>query len=302
MKPVLSLNDLASRLGVPRDELSAVASEVDRHYRSWQKLYRKSGKVRTIHSPSRELKAIQRRITRHILIPIKICPNVHGGVKKCSPRTNATPHLRRKWLVNLDVRDFFPQIRHKIVLKLFRQELGFGRDVARLLTRLTTRDGGLPQGAPTSLALANLVLWKPVDVPVADEAAKLNINYTRWVDDISISGDDPRPIINEIAQRLSWRGLRMYRKKAKFHAQEKLKVTPKWERQEVTGLVVNGEQPTISRSRRDKIRAAIHQLKAFEGAAFLREVDSIEGRINHLRQFSTRLAERFWKELEVAKR
>jgi hypothetical protein len=57
-----------------------------------------------------------------------------------------------------------------VVLVFFREELGFGRHVARLLTRLVTRDGGLPQGAATSLAMANLLLWKPLDVPVAQEA------------------------------------------------------------------------------------------------------------------------------------
>jgi hypothetical protein len=224
------MNDLSSRLGVPRDRLNAVAAEVGRHYRSWQKLYKRTGKVRTLHAPSKELKDIQRRITRNILLRIEISPHVHGGVKGCSPRSNATPHLSRKWVASLDVRDFFPQIRHGIVLKLFRKELGFGRDVARLLTRLTTRDGGLPQGAPTSLALANLILWKPLDVPVAEEAAALNLNYTRWVDDISASGEDPRPIINAAAKRLSQRGLRMYREKAKFQTKPKLKITPRSQR------------------------------------------------------------------------
>lgn len=145
MKPILSMNDLASRLGIARCSLRAIAGEVDRHYRSWSKKNKTTGKVRILHAPSKQLKDIQKRITRNILLKIQISPDVHGGVKGCSPRSNATPHLRRKWVANLDVRDFFPQVRHGIVLKLFGKELGFGRDVARLLTRLTTREGGLPK-------------------------------------------------------------------------------------------------------------------------------------------------------------
>lgn len=286
------MNDFSSRLGIPRSRLDEVAAEVGHHYRSWQKLNKKTGKVRTLHAPSKELKDIQRRITRNILLKIEISPYVHGGVKGCSPRTNATPHLRRKWVASLDVRDFFPQIRHGVVLKLFRQELGFGRDVARLLTRLTTREGGLPQGAPTSLALANLILWKPVDLPIAGQASVLNLNYTRWVDDICASGDDPRPIINAVAKRLSQRGLRMYREKAKFQTKPKLKITPRWRRQEVTGLVVNGKAPSVSRQRRDKVRAAIHQARNLKDSEFQKACESVQGRINHIAQFNPLAARR----------
>lgn len=292
MKPILSLNDLSSRLGISRDNLVAVAAVANRSYRSWQKLYKRTGKVRTLREPSKELKEIQRRITRNILLRIEIPAHVHGGVKGCSPRTNAQPHLRRKWVANLDVRDFFPQIRHLIILRLFRKELGFGRDVSRLLTRLTTFDGGLPQGAPTSLALANIILWKPVDTPVAEEAAALGLNITRWVDDISVSGNDPRPIINSVAKRLSQRGLRMYRAKAPFQSTPKLKIVPRDQRQEVTGLVVNGKAPTISRKRRDRVRAAIHQLTKLQGAAFSKGAASIQGRINYVAQFHPRAVRR----------
>ncbi|MDY6947374.1 MAG: reverse transcriptase family protein [Pseudomonadota bacterium] len=285
MKPILSLNDLSSRLGIPRATLATIAANAARSYRSWQKLYKRTGKIRTLREPSKELKEAQRRIARNVLLQIEIPAHVHGGVKGCSPRTNATPHLRRKWVASLDVRDFFPQIRHGVILRLFRKELGFGRDVSRLLTRLTTFDGGLPQGAPTSLALANIILWTPVDMPIAEEAATLDLRITRWVDDISVSGDDPRPIINSVAKRLSQRGLRMYRAKARFQTKPKLKIVPRNQRQEVTGLVVNGKHPTVSRPRRDRVRAAIHQLNKLQGGEFAKEAESIQGRINHISQF-----------------
>jgi RNA-directed DNA polymerase len=300
MKPILSLNDLSSRLGIARADLIALAVDIDSHYRTWQKKNERTGKVRTLHAPSKALKHAQKRITRNILLGIEIGAEVHGGVKGCSPRSNATPHLRRKWLANLDVRNFFPMVRHPIVLQLFRKELGFGRDVARLLTRLTTRDGGLPQGAPTSLALANLILWKPVDVPIAAHAAALELIYTRWVDDISASGDDPRPIINAVAKRLSQRGLRMYRER-NSEGKLKLTITPRSQRQEVTGLVVNGKAPTVSRQRRDKVRAAIHQATKLDGLEFRKAVNSIQGRIHHVSQFNPGAAKRLTVSLRAAK-
>jgi RNA-directed DNA polymerase len=292
VKKILSMNDLTSRLGVARSDLLALAGEVERHYKTWSKVNKKTGKVRVLHAPSKQLKDVQKRITRNILLKIDISPDVHGGVKGCSPRTNATPHLRRQWVANLDVRDFFPQVKHGVVLRLFRIELSFGRDVARVLTRLTTRDGGLPQGAPTSLALANLILWKPLDLPIAEKAAALDLQYTRWVDDISASGDDPRPLINAVALRLSQRGLRMYRERAKYQTKPKLKITPRWQRQEVTGLVVNGRTPSISRHRRDKVKAAIHQMSGLKGFELLKAYESVQGRINHISQFNPGAADR----------
>ena len=97
----------------------------------------------------------------------------------------ADRHVRtqpRTWVslvwVNLDVKDFFPNVRHYIVYRMFRRELGFGRDVARLLTRLTTFRAGLPQGAPTSTAIANVLLALPVDGPISVEAERSSPLYT----------------------------------------------------------------------------------------------------------------------------
>jgi hypothetical protein len=129
-------------------------------------------------------------------------------------------------------------------------------------------------------------------LPIAEKAAVLNLSYTRWVDDICASGDDPRPLINAVAKRLSQRGLRMYREKAKFQTKPKLKITPQWQRQEVTGLVVNGKAPTISRLRRDKVKAAIHQMSQLKGFERQQAERSIQGRINHIAQFNSGAADR----------
>jgi hypothetical protein len=93
----------------------------------------------------------------------------------------------------------------------------------------------------------------------------------------------------------------MYRERSKFQAKPKLKITPHWRRQEVTGLVVNGKFPTISRVRRDRVRAAIQQLKGLKGSEFQKAVDSIQGRILHVAQFNLRVAARLRSQLRVAK-
>src|SRR5437899_9317974 len=152
---------------------------------------------------------------------------------------------------------------------MFPKARGFGREVARLLTRLTTLDSELPQGAPTSTGVANLLLALPVDDPIAAEAKRLGVRCTRFVDDIVLSGPNPRPMINVAGRMLSKRRLRMHREKGKRQSKAKLKITPRSKPQEVTGLLVNTQSgPSVSRRRRDNIRAALFALRnATDGVA-----------------------------------
>ena len=214
MQPILSVKDLSSRLGTPAAQLREIADDIKAHYKVWPLLDKKKQKVRLLRVPSNELKEIQRRIKNNILALITLGEGVHGGVRGRSPRSNATQHLSQPCAVNLDVRDFFPNVRHYVVYRMFRRELGFGRDAARLLTRLTTLNSQLPQGAPTSTAVANVLLALPVDGPISVEAKRFDVRYTRFVDDITFSGSNPRPLINIVGRMLSRKRLPMYRKKA----------------------------------------------------------------------------------------
>lgn len=236
---------------------------------------------------------IQRRIQR-LLAAISLGDEVHGGVRGRSPRSNAGCHLGEPYVVNLDVRDFFPSVRHGLVYRMFRRELGFGRDVASLLTRLTTFRDQLPQGAPTSTIVANLLLAVPVDGPLTARSREIGVRYTRFVDDITLSGSNPKPLINAVARMLSSRRLQIWRKKSK------LKITRQSEPQEVTGLMVNSRKgPSISRRRRANIRAAIFQLRNLtDDESRVAAVNSIRGRIAHVRLFNPGAAKRLHRYLE----
>ena len=305
MRPIVSLRDLASRLGTPVDRLRAIASGIRGDYKTMPLKDKKNKHVvRELDVPSDELKEIQRRIKANILDRIGFSTAAHGGVRGRSPRTNAMQHLGQRCVVNLDVRHFFPNVRHYVVYRMFRYELGFGHDVARLLTRLTTLKSRLPQGTPTSTAVANLVLALPLDRPIEIEAGRSGIRVTRFVDDITLSGADPRPLINRVGRLLSQRRLPMYRKKARWLTRPKLRISSQASPQEVTGLIVNSKTgPTVSKTRRDNIRAAVFQLEGLRGEDFAAAVRSIRGRISHVRQFNPRAAGRLdrYLALTVAK-
>ena len=303
MKPILSANDLSSRLGIPLARLCEIADDIKPHYKLTALPDKKDKtKIRMLRVPAYELKDIQKRIKNNVLDRIALDDCVHGGVRDRSPRTNATDHLGQRCVVNLDVKKFFPKIRHYVVYRMFQQELGCGRDVARLLTRLTTYGGQVPQGAPTSTAIANVLLSVPVDGPVTKRAKASNVRYTRFVDDVTFSGSNPRPLINLVGRMLSKRRLQMYRPKRKWSSKPKFQIAPRSAPQEVTGLLVNSQtSPSVSRQRRDKVRAAIFALRrSIDDGDAEKVVRSIRGQILHVRQFNPGSAKRLQRGLESA--
>lgn len=300
MRPILSIKDLSWQLGTRTERLYEIADDIGSHYKFLSLLDKRKQQARHLWIPTNELKEIQRRIKNSVLEPIALGEGVHGGVRGRSPRSNANLHLGQDCVVTLDVRNFFPNVRHYVVYRMFRRDLGFGRDVARLLTRLATFKAQLPQGAPTSTAIANVLLALPLDGPISIEAQRSNVVYTRFVDDITLSGSDPRPLINTVARMLSRRRLPMHRKKAKGHSKPKLRITSRSSPQVVTGLIVNAKTgPSVARQRRDKVRAAIFDLRnRTEGPALRVAVSSIRGKIAHIRQFNPGSAERMQRYLE----
>lgn len=282
MKPILSERRLAHLLGVPLARLRDIAANVPTHYRTWSAHNKRTNKVREIKSPDEELKAIQRSICTRVLGSNSFGPDVHGGVPKRSPVTNAERHIGGKWLVTIDVRSFYPSVRHEMVFRMFR-EFGCGNSVARLLTRLTTLDGALPQGAPTSVAIANLLLARPLDDPTGEQARAVGVSFTRFIDDIGMSGDNPAALINDVARRLSQRGLSIHRARREG---SKLRICSHTTPQKITGLLINSGRPTLSRVHRGAVRAAIRELAGVTDAPTREKaVRSVRGRIAHVERF-----------------
>ena len=134
----------------------------------------------------------------------------------------------------------------------------------------------------------------PVDGPVLEQARSSNFSYTRFIDDLTVSGSDPRQLINLIARQLSKRQLAISRK-------DKLKIMPRSGTQEVTGLLVNAKKPSLSKKRRDRVRAAVHQLRQeTEGGEHRRAKLSVLGRINYVKQHNPGTAVRLDKQLRLS--
>lgn len=250
--PAGNLAELAALLKTTPEKLDWLVRETARHYATWQ-IPKVHGK-RTIEAPKKQLRAVQRAIHREILSRVVPAEAAHGFRKGRSPRTNAAPHVAKEILVKLDLRDFFWQVTRNRVAGLFRS-LGYPEDVAKVLWRLCCHKGRLPQGAPTSPAITNLVCRR-LDARLSAYVAREQGTYTRYADDLTFSFESARvllPHILRIVRRiLSEEGFRVAAEKTRF-------LRPS-SRQAVTGLTVNAK---VSPPRREvrALRALLHEAR-----------------------------------------
>ncbi len=241
--------ELARRLGMSADELRSIEPS----YREFSVPKRRGGAKRTILAPDDHFKSVQRRINRRVLALLVSHRAVHGFERGRSIVTNALPHLRQAVIVRLDLKEFFPSTSTTRVHDFFRK-IGWNREAATLLMRLTTYAGGLPQGAPTSPRLANLVNYR-LDTRLERLALLRGATYTRYADDLTFSfADDPGGrAIHSLVQIVS----RIARdEQYVVHKRRKLHVRRSHQRQQVTGLVVN-DRVNLPRATRRWLRAVV---------------------------------------------
>ncbi len=259
----LGLKTLAVRLGMPIEVLHGARiryAEV--------RIPKRRGGTRTLLIPNDETKEIQRRILRRVLAKLRAHPAATGFEKGRSIVDNARPHVGRDVVIKMDVIEFFPATPSSRVESYFRR-IGWSKKAAALLTRMTTHDGALPQGAPTSPRLSNLVNVG-LDAMLLQMITKRDGFYTRYADDITISFD--RHPYGELQGR---RVRGTVQKAARIlkahdyvaHRNTKLKILYRHRLQRVTGLVVN-DKLQLPRATRRWLRAVRHK-KATTGTCSL---------------------------------
>jgi len=234
---------------------------------------KKTGGMRRISAPLPTLKFAQRWVLETILNRIPCHEAAHGFLPGRSIVGNATPHVGADVVVNLDLRDFFPSIGYRRVKGLFRS-LGYSEAAATVFALICTEphteeveiDGrtlyvaagerALPQGAPSSPAVTNLICRR-MDKALAKVAADLGFTYTRYADDLSFSAQQREDanigrLLRRVTHLIEKAGFRVNDKKTK--------ILRKSRRQEVTGVVVN-EKPSVDRRKLKAFRAVLYQIE-----------------------------------------
>ncbi len=216
-------------------------------------LPKRSGGKRIVTVPDNRLKRLQRNLLRRGFDELIPHDAAHGFRRGRSILTNAEIHVGQPCVVNVDIKSFFPNTRYRHVLSACWRLLDGSLSAAarRVIADICCYDGGLPTGAPTSPAIANLVL-QSTDVSVAKASEASGVKYTRYADDLTFSGGSNAVRIIPFATRaLGELGYELDAKKTNIFRRGR--------RQIVTGLVVN-EKPNLPRRLRRRLRAAAHAL------------------------------------------
>jgi len=210
---------------------------------------KRDGTIRELLSPDPLLKKIQRNILYNVLEELPVSPHATAYRRGSGLLDNASPHQGQKQILKLDIRDFFGSITYLMVYRNAFPRIYYPPPVATLLAHLCCYRDCLPQGAPTSPAVSNLVM-KPFDDHMGKWCGERGITYTRYCDDMTFSGDfDAGPVIRKVRSFLLSMGFELNEKKTQVSGSGK--------RQSVTGIVVN-ERPQVSREYRDKLRQELY--------------------------------------------
>jgi hypothetical protein len=236
---------------------------------------KRSGGTRTITVPDNALKSLQRKLLAGAFEPIPLHDAAHGFRAGRSIVTNASAHVGRKLIVNVDIKGFFPNTRYQSVLSACCKVDGgaISAPAALLLADICCFDGALPTGAPTSPAIGNIVLRR-ADRAIAAAAAKHGVSYTRYADDLTFSDDgSAKRILPFVRRVLGDCGYEIDDKKTHLYRRGR--------QQLVTNLVVN-ERPNLRRSDRRRLRAAVdHRCRGHDVRWHGKEMDdaALQGRL-----------------------
>ena len=261
--PIASLETLANILEVRLEVLQDITVDQERHYHSFVILTGRNGKQRHIHEPKHLLKKVQKRINSRIFSNVNFPEYLQGGIKDDeNPRdyyTNALSHVDSKFVLSMDIRSFYDNIKIEHVAKVFQHLFHFHPQVAELLAKLVTFGGKVPQGAVPSSYIANLVFYEN-EYKIVSKLRQQGILYTRLLDDVAISAkkeitpQKKERIIKDIAAMARKSGVKLNNKKTEFVTRNTTDGLMK-----VTGLWVNHKQPKCLKDERKNIRTSVYQ-------------------------------------------
>lgn len=301
-----SVDDLCSILNISKGYLNYILFVKEKNYITFE-IPKKNGGVRKISAPTTELKVIQQRLATLLYNCYDFLDVQHGFIKNRSCVTNASQHVGKRFVLNIDLENFFDTIHFGRVCGMFMgKPFNFNRHLATFLAKIVCDDGKLPQGAPTSPIISNIICYQ-MDKELEHLSKKNRCIYSRYADDITIStNSDKFPLqiaykqSNEIV--LSNRLIEIinggYSTGFKVN-NAKTKLSKNMLRQEVTGVIVNTKL-NLNKKYIKEVRAMLDSIKKhgfiitaqknFKNLQFVTEKDAkykmfnfLQGKLNYLK-------------------
>jgi len=248
-----TIKHLAFVLKVDPSEIQQIIDNIDQFYYEKVELKKnkdgspkldKAGnqKKRILHPSIGRLKIIQQGILKDILANLPLPDYVYGAVKGRDNVKNSKKHKGNYHVFTTDLKDFFPSIRHPQVFAMF-QQFGFSSTVSRTLTQLTTYQGKIPQGAPTSPTVANLVFTK-TGKKLQEIAWEHGLTFTAFIDDLTFSSPkDFKNTIQQIIRIITDDGFRISHSKTNYQTKDPI----------VTGIVLKRSSLSLPENLKQKI-------------------------------------------------
>ena len=280
------LSSIENDLGFPIKTLYGLSNNLEKHYHNVL-IPKSDGTKRKLSVPDLILKNVQRSIVDNILVYYPISKYATAYKVGSNVQKNARPHVNKEKVLKLDIEGFFDNIIYSRVKDIVFYEEKFSEPIRILLTMLCYYRESLPQGAPTSPAITNIIMYD-FDEKIGAYCTEKGVSYTRYCDDMTFSGEfDEKEIITLVKEELRKLGL--------FLKNRKTVVINSTKRQTVTGIVVN-EKLNITKEYKKKIRQEIYYIEKFGLESHTKKqgiadsvgyLTSLKGRIASLTSFTS---------------
>lgn len=288
---------LSLLLGADMNDLLAVIFLANKNYQII-KIPKKNNGYRELTIPSINLKYAQQWILKNILNNIRISEYAVGFHRDRSILTNAKYHLNKECILNIDLENFFPSISFERVFRIFYY-YGYTKEMSFFFAKLCCYNNGLPQGAPTSPYLSNIVCLK-LDKRLSSIAKKFHATYSRYADDITFSGSKNiqlmLPIVREI---IIDEGFKINDKKTRIQRN--------FHKQMVTGIVVNEKTPKVPKKFKKELSQEIYFCKKFGFANHQKHIgdhhafykEHLYGKAYFIKMIEPELGKKFLQQLDL---
>ncbi len=258
---------LATLLGVKVSTLNYYSYGSGKKYNQFE-IPKKSGGTRVISAPVGGLNNIQKKLAVLLNEVYSSHPAAHGFISTKSILSNASQHLNKKCVLNIDLKDFFPAITATRIIGLLKSNhFGLGNEVASTIAALCTYNNRLPQGAPTSPVISNMICYR-LDRELTALSKKERVTYTRYADDITFSTTRPKfskSFTNSVIANKVVLGdyLEAIIENNHFQVnQKKVRIRSGTKAKFVTGVKVN-LKPNLSRNYVRQLRSMVHSWEHF---------------------------------------
>lgn len=254
LPPIVDMKHLSLLMGIDYVHVATVVNSSSDFYREFE-ITKRTGGSRIITAPYPSLKYMQTWIYDNILAHRKTHFCANGFVHGHSILTNAQKHVNCKMLLKMDIADFFGSIPQNYIINYFHKELGYNLNVSWILSSICSLNGSLPQGAPTSPALSNLISTS-LDRRLYRLSKIFGLTYSRYADDLTFSGNEiPTTFIRYVEDIAKDCNYEINQSKTRLYGEGGSKI--------IAGVSLASGSPRVPREYRHKLRQELHFVRKY---------------------------------------